>query len=232
MKAISSMATRQVLGELAEAAEAAGLAHLEIESVGGVDAADRVAAGEAFDIVFLASGALGRLAEASHVDASTVVPLMRSQVAMAVASGAGPPAERPDGPAFSDAEGVRVALRAAARIGYSTGPSGAALLRMIDEWGMTDEIGDRLVQARPGVPVAASLAAGDVDLGFQQLSELVGQPGVRILGVLPNDCAVETVFSGAVAATASDADAAGEVLRFFASDATAEVKLRHAFGTP
>src|SRR5690606_12069309 len=111
------MATRQVLGELAEAAEAARLPRLEIESVGGVDAADRVAAGEAFDIVFLASGALGRLAQASHVDASTVVPLLLSQVAVAVASGADAPAERPDGAAFPDAEGVRVALRAAGRIG-------------------------------------------------------------------------------------------------------------------
>ena len=226
------MATKQVLGDLAEAAAAAGLPRIEIESVGGVVAADRVAAGEAFDLVFLASGALGRLAEASHVDGATVAPLMLSQVAMAVASGTDAPAERPDGPAFPDAAGVRDALRDAERIGYSTGPSGVALLRMIDEWGLTDEVGDRLVQARPGVPVAASLAAGEVDLGFQQLSELYGQPGVRILGVLPDDCAGETIFGGAVATTASDADAAGRVLSFMASDAATEVKHRHAFGAP
>ena len=162
------MATRHVLADLADAAAAAGLPALEIEAVGGVDAAKRVAAGEAFDLVFLAAGALGRLAADGHVDAASVVPLLLAQTAGAVASGDDLPAERPDGAAFADAEGLRAALGGATRIGYSTGPSGTALLRMIEEWGMTDELGERLVQARPGVPVAASLAAGDVDLGFPQ----------------------------------------------------------------
>lgn len=226
------MATRGVLADLAAAAHAAGLPLVEIESVGGVDAAERVAAGEQFDLVFLASGALSKLAEAGHVDASTVAPLVLSQVAVAVPADPSAVGERPDGPAFADASGVRAAIRAATRIGYSTGPSGTALVRMIDEWGMTDEVGGRLVQARPGVPVAKSLADGEVDLGFQQLSELVGQSGVRILGVMPADCAIDTVFAGAVAAMATDASAARTLLDFFASPEASGIKAQHAFGTP
>ena len=88
------------------------------------------------------------------------------------------------------------------------------------------------MQARPGIPVARLLADGQVDLGFQQLSELVGQPGVRILGVLPSDCAIETVFSGAVATTSSDPRRARDVLAFFASDSTASIKTEHAFSPP
>ncbi|GEP48661.1 ABC transporter substrate-binding protein [Microbacterium saccharophilum] len=232
MKAISSMATRHVLAELTEAAVTAGLPRVDVDSVGGVDAAQRVAAGEQLDLVFLASDALDRLAADGHVDAASVVPLVLSQVAVAVPSGRDDPAERPDGAAFPDAGGVRDALRDAQRIGYSTGPSGTALVAMIEEWGLMAEIGDRLVQARPGVPVARSLADGDVDLGFQQLSELVGQPGVRILGVLPADCAIDTVFSGAVAATASDPDAARDVLAFMASAAASGIKTAHSFGVP
>lgn len=232
MRAISSMATRQVLADLTEAATAAGLPRVEVESVGGVDAAQRVAAGEQFDLVFLASDALARLAAAGHVDAASVVPLVLSQVAVAVPSGTDTPAARPDGAAFPDAAGVRAALRGAARIGYSTGPSGTALVAMIEAWGLTTEIGERLVQARPGIPVARSLADGDVDLGFQQLSELVGQPGVRILGVLPADCAIDTVFAGAVATTSSDPDAARQMLSFLGSGATADIKTAHSFGIP
>lgn len=232
MKAISSMATKAVLADLAAQAENAGLSSLEIESVGGVLAADRVAAGETLDLVFLQSNALAKLSASGHVVADSVVPLLLSQVAVAVPSGEDAPAARPEGAAFADAEGVRDALRAASRIGYSTGPSGTALIAMIDEWGMTPEIGDRLVQAQPGIPVAASLAAGEVDLGFQQLSELVGQPGVRILGVLPDDCAVDTIFSGAVAATAQDAGAAQAVLDAFASVDAAEIKIARSFGVP
>lgn len=232
MKALSSMATRFVLADLATAAARAGLGEVEIESVGGVLAADRVAAGESLDLVFLASDALDRLAANGHVDPSTVTALMLSQVAVAVPSGTTDPAAAPEGAAFADADGVRAAMRAASRIGYSTGPSGTALVRMIDDWGLSDELGDRLVQARAGVPVAASLASGDVDLGFQQLSELVGQPGVRILGVMPADCAIDTVFSGAVATTAADAGAARAVLDFFASDAAAPIIAAHSFGAP
>lgn len=232
MKAISSMATRHVLADMAAAAAATGLARVDIESVGGVDAAERVAAGEPFDLVFLASGALARLTDDGHVDAATIAPLVLSQVAIAAPSGVSEPAVKPEGVAFGSAEGVRDALRAAKRIGYSTGPSGTALVKMIDDWGLTSELGDRLVQAKPGIPVARSLAEGDVDLGFQQLSELVGQPGVRILGVMPGDCAIDTVFAGAVATASVDQRRAAAVLGFFASPQVAPIKSQHAFGIP
>lgn len=227
MRAISSMATRHLLGALAERAADAGLGRLEIESVGGVDAARRVAAGEPFDLVFLAADALERLAAAGHVDAASVTPIAVSQVAVAV-----PGAGSADGPAFPDAAGVRAALRAAGRIGYSTGPSGTALVALIEEWGLTAEIGERLMQARAGVPVAQLLADGEVDLGFQQLSELAGQPGIRILGVLPRDCAIDTVFAGAVAAVSAEPDAALRVLTSFAAPEAASVVRARNFDLP
>jgi len=232
VKGLSSMATRQLLGALVEEAVAAGLPALAVESVGGVDAAERVAAGEEVDLVFLADGALAKLAGAGHVDAATVTPLVLSRVAVALASGTDAPAAPVTALAYPDAEGLRAALRAATRIGYSTGPSGTALVRMIEEWGMTDELGDRLVQARPGQPVATLLAEGEVDLGLQQYSELVGVPGVRILGMLPPDCAIETVFSGAVATRAEDPAAASAVLEFFASEARHATVVAQGFDAP
>lgn len=236
MRAISSMATRALLADLAAATRDAGLPSVEIESVGGVDAEARVAAGEQLDLVFLASGALARLAIGGHVDEATVTPLALSQTAVAVPSDAvataTATATAPGGAAFADATALRAALRAAGRIGYSTGPSGTALVRLIEEWGLAEELGGRLVQARAGVPVAASLAAGDVDLGFQQLSELVGQPGVRILGVLPPDCAIDTVFAGAVAAASSHPGPAAKVLAFFASMEMRAIVEAHSFEVP
>lgn len=224
------MATRSLLSDLAGAARAAGLPPVEIESVGGVDAEARVAAGEPFDLVVLAAGALDRLAVGGHLDAATVTPLVRSQVAVAVPEPGAPAASDPGVPAFADAAAVRSALRTAGRIGYSTGPSGTALARMIEAWDLGSEIEGRLLQARPGVPVTVSLAAGDVDLGFQQLSELVGQPGVRILGVLPPDCAIDTIFSGAVTAASVDPMRAADVLGFFVATADAGgVALAHSF---
>ncbi|MFV0320287.1 MAG: molybdate ABC transporter substrate-binding protein [Microbacterium sp.] len=226
------MATRHVLADLAAVAADEGLPQLQIEAVGGVDAARRVREQEPFDLVFLAAGALGKLAAEGHVDERTVAPLVVSSVAAAVASETTTAAERPDGIAFTDAAAMRDAIRTGGRIGYSTGPSGDALVQMIAEWGLSDELGDRLVQARPGVPVAASVAAGEVDLGFQQLSELVGQPGIRILGVLPPDRAIDTVFAGAVGAATSDGARAHELLNAFTSGAADQVKRRHNFAVP
>ena len=55
------MATRQVLAELTQAfAQQSGIP-VDIESVGGVDAAKRVQAGEAFDVVILGSDAIDKL---------------------------------------------------------------------------------------------------------------------------------------------------------------------------
>lgn len=232
MRAISSMATRGVLAELARAASTAGLAELSIESVGGVDAARRVAEGEAFDLVFLADGALRRLAAAGHVDAATLTPLLVSQVAVAVPAEGVVAASDSQGLAFEDAAALRDALLGATRIGYSTGPSGTALVEMIAGWGLTDQLGDRLVQARPGVPVARLLAQREVDLGLQQLSELAGQPGIRVLGILPPDCAIVTVFAGAVAATSSELSSGLEVLRYFSSAAATPIVAAHRFERP
>ncbi len=232
MKAISSMATRLLLADLMTAADDAGLGHVEVESVGGVDAADRVAAGEEFDLVFLADGALAKLAAGGHVVAESVTPLALSQVAVGVPSGIDAPATAVSDPAFPDAAAVREAIRSATKIGYSTGPSGTALVSMIEEWGLSTEVGDRLIQARPGIPVARLLADGEVDLGFQQLSELVGSPGVTLLGVMPQDCAIDTVFSGAVAATSANPEAAAAILGFLRSDAARDIARSHHFAPP
>lgn len=232
MKAISSMATRLLLADLMTAAAEAGLGEVETVSVGGVDAAERVAAGEEFDLVFLADGALAKLADGGHVTPASVTPLVLSQVAVAVPSDADTPAAATTDPAFESAAGVRDAIRAATKIGYSTGPSGTALVRMIEDWGLTAEVGDRLVQARPGIPVAQLLADGEVDLGFQQLSELVGRPRVTVLGVMPQGCAIDTVFSGAVATTSAEPDAAAAILSFLGTDAARDIARSHSFAVP
>jgi hypothetical protein len=90
LKAISSMATRQVLLEVAAAFEAQSGYRIEFESVGGVDAAKRVQAGEAFDAVVLASDAIDKLIAAGHVLPGRV-DLVRSGVVVAVRAGAALP---------------------------------------------------------------------------------------------------------------------------------------------
>lgn len=84
---ISSMATQRVLAELIAAPARTVAAEVRLEAVGGVDAARRVAAGEAFDLVVLGSGALDKLVASGHVLAGSRVDLVRSATAVAVPAG-------------------------------------------------------------------------------------------------------------------------------------------------
>jgi len=217
---ISSMATRAVLADLAAAFERRTGCGVAFESVGGVDAAKRVEAGEPFDVVVLASDALDRLLAAGHVVPGTRVDVTQSGVAVAV------PADAPR-PDIASEEAVRRAVLAARRIGYSTGPSGTELNRLFARWGIAGEVAPRMVQARAGVPVAALVASGEADLGFQQYAEMMSAPGIAVLGTLPPPIAIVTTFAGGVSAAAREPAHARELLAFLASPDAADAKRRH-----
>src|SRR5512140_2836614 len=151
IRGISSMATRAVLAELAAAWQQRAGVSVQIESVGGVDAARRVQAGEPFDMVVLASDAIDKLAAGGATLAASKVDLVNSPVAVAVRAGA-------PVPDIATEEALRGAVEAAPRIGYSTGPSGTALLRLFERWGIAGAIAPRLLQAPPGVPVGTLVA--------------------------------------------------------------------------
>jgi molybdate transport system substrate-binding protein len=217
---ISSMATRQVLAELVDAYQRRGGAAVAIESVGGVDAARRVQAGEPFDVVVLASDAIDKLIAAGRAIAGSKVDLVRSGVAVAVRAGA-------PHPAIDSEAAVRRAVLAARSIGYSTGPSGVQLARLFERWGIAAQIAERLVTAKPGVPVGSLVASGEIELGFQQLSELMHLPGIAVLGPLPPAIQIETTFSAAVCTTSAQSEAARALLDFMASPQAADTKRRH-----
>lgn len=217
---ISSMAMRHVLTELSDAYERRSGQAVAIVSAGGVDAARRVADGEAFDFVVLAANAIDKLAADGRVDPESRTDLARSPVAIAVAAGA----TRPD---VCSEPAIRDAVLRARSIGYSTGPSGEHLVGLFKRWGIADLSAPRIVQAPPGVPVATLVARGDVELCFQQLSELMRVPGVDVIGLLPPEIQLTTVFAAAVCRTSSCPVDAAALLSFLASSEAAAAKRRH-----
>ncbi len=216
---ISSMATRTLLAELAQAYEQRSGTVVAIESVGGVDAAKRVLDGEAFDVVVLSSDAVRKLVDAGRVLAGSVVDLVHSGVAVAVKAGA----PRPD---LASEDSVKAAVLAATSIGYSTGPSGTALLALFERWGLLPQLEARLVQARAGVPVGTLVANGDVELGFQQRSELIHLPGITLVGDLPPAIRIDTVFAAGICTACAQPEAARALLAFMASPEAADAKRR------
>lgn len=219
IKGISSMATRLLLAELVDGYRARSECRVTIESIGGVEASNRIQAGEAFDLVILSSEAIDALIASGFAIAGSKVDLVKSGVAAAVRADS----PRPD---IATEESLKRALLAARSIGYSTGPSGLALARLFERWGMAEELKGRIVLSAPGVPVGTLVASGAVELGFQQLSELLPLEGITILGPLPGSAAIITTFSGALTSVCGQPRTARAFLGFLASAEAAAAKRR------
>jgi len=217
---ISSMATRHILAEIAASHGVATGRKVNVNSMGGVDAAKRVESGEPVDIVVLAADALAKLARGGFVRADSVVDIARSALAAAVKTGA----VKPD---LTTDDSARRALLGARAIAYSTGPSGDHIVALFKRWEIFAAIEARLVKASPGVPVGKIVADGAAEIGFQQLSELQGLPGIAIAGLLSPALQSVTNFAAGIAASAADSQDAAAFIAALRAPAMREVYTRH-----
>ena len=222
---LSSMATRQILADLARGYELRNGIGVDIRSMGGVEAAKLVRAGEPIDVIVLASKVMRSLEAEGHVAEGSIRDFARSEIAIAVPAGS-------PRPSVESEQAVRQAMLEARRICYSTGPSGDHLKALGEKWGVTGSVVARALIAPPGVPVASLVARGDADLGFQQLSELIGQPGIEVVGALPPEIQAITVFSAGVSSTSADRSAAQALVAYIASAETRETKQRYGMEPP
>ena len=217
---IASMATKLLLADLVARYAAQTGVPVNVVSVGGVDAAQRVQAGEAFDVVMLAANAIEQLTAAGHIVPGSRVDVIDSGVAVAVRAGAA----LPD---IGSEAAVKAAVLAAPRLSYSTGPSGVQLARLFERWGIADTLAGRIVTAPPGVPVGTLVACGEVELGFQQYSELMHLPGITVVGPLPPEIQITTTFAAGIGSRSAQPEAVRALLQFFASPEVAAVKRQH-----
>ncbi len=217
-----SIATGRILTDLAHAYEARRGPRVEIRSIGGVEVAKLLRAGEAMDIVVLASKVMAGLEAEGHIAKGSIKDLARSEIGVVVRAGS-------PRPTIADEQAIKQAMLDARRICYSTGPSGDHVKALCETWSVPSA---RVLVAPPGVPVASLVAKGDADLGFQQLSELIGQPGVEVVGPLPPEIQAVTVFSAGVASASADPEAARAFVAYLASAETQEAKRRYGMEAP
>jgi molybdate transport system substrate-binding protein len=216
IRVMASNAFREAYLELVPPFEQASKHKVVTSFVGSADIMKRMKAGESTDLVILAANSVDELIELGKVVPGSRVDLAKSGVGVAVRAGAPKPDIRSGG-------ALKLALLAAKSIGYSSGPSGVYLAGLFQRMGIAEELKPKIKQTPPGVAVGDRIARGEVEIGFQQVSELLSINGVDFLGPLPPDIQQITVFSASLHVSAKDPGAARALVRFLTSPAAVPV---------
>jgi len=183
----------------------------------------RLTRGETADLVILDGGAADKLGKQGLVRADSKINLARSQIGMVVRAGAA----KPD---IGSVEALKSTLLAAKSIAYSDSGSGTYLsTTLFPKLGVATQVAgkSRKVRGPPsGEPVAAVVARGEADIGFQQVAELIHVPGITFVGTIPAAVQPPTFFAGALTRTTRQPEAASALLHFLASSEAAPVILK------
>lgn len=170
----------------------------------------RLKRGEEADLVIMAGSELDKLIEEGLVVPGSRVDLVLSKIGMAVRAGA----PKPD---ISTTDAFIRTLLDAKSIGYSASASGTYLSeQLFPRLGIWETIKDKsklIVKDRVG----SWVARGDLEIGFQQVSELLAIPGIDFVGPIPDELQKVTVFSVGVAVGSKELAEGEKLVRFFLS---------------
>ena len=172
----------------------------------------RLARGEAVDVVIMAAPALADLIAQGKIRADSRVDLVQSLTGVAVKAGA-------PWPDISTLEALKRTLLAAKSIAYSDSASGVYLTtELFPRLGIADAIKARARKIEAD-PVGGVIASGEVEIGFQQISELLPVKGIDIVGPLPPEAQKVTVFAAGIPVTATQPAVARALIQWLASPA-------------
>ena len=174
----------------------------------------RLGRGESADVVILDGESASKLAQRGLVKGDSKTTLARSLIGMVVKAGE----PRPD---ISTVDAFRKTLLDAKSIAYSDSGSGTYLsTKLFEKLGVADQVKgkSRKVRGPPsGEPVAAVVARGEAQIGFQQVSEVINVPGTTYVGAIPAELQPGFTFAGALTTSAKEPDAGMALIRFLAS---------------
>ena len=177
---------------------------------------NRLRRGEAVDVVIVADAVLVGFIKDGLIVADSYTPVARSAIGMAVRAGA----PKPD---IGTVEALKRTLLQAKSVAYSASVSGEYLTKeLYQRLGIADQVMSKSRRVEGGERVGAVVARGEVEIGFQQMSELLPIPGIAHVTPLPPEVQKVSVFSAGVAATTRDADAAHALIKFLVSPDAAD----------
>lgn len=216
IRVLSSTALKSVLAELAPQFEKATGHKLSMAFAPAAELKARIEKGERFDVTILTAALMDDLVKQGSVAATSRRDLARAGAGVAIRQGA----PKPD---IATAESFKRALLAAKSVAYvGTGATAANMRGIFERLGIAEEMKAK-TKLLSGVGAADAIAKGEAELGFTQVSEILGVAGAELAGPLPPEVQVYTVFSSAGAASAPSPLAAVEFLRYLQTPDAARV---------
>jgi molybdate transport system substrate-binding protein len=187
---------------------------------------NRLGRGEVVDIVIVAEHVLRQFIADGLVVAEGLAVVARSSIAFAVRAGS----RKPD---IGSADALRRTLLQVRSIGYSASESGKYFSgELVQRLGIADQVLPKSRLIGGGERVGAVIARGEVEIGLQQISELLPVPGIAHITPLPPELQKVSTFAAGVAASSPDKALAREVIGFLASPKAAEAIRGSGLETP
>ena len=169
----------------------------------------RIEAGERADVAVLLGKNIDKLAAINILVPASCQPFSRSIIGMAVLQGA----PKPD---ISTVEAFKHTLLNAKSIAHTVhGPSGAYFPGLMERLGIAEQIRPKEV-TRPGGYIGVVVTAGEAEMAFQQIVELMAVPGLDVIGPIPQEIQYHFDSKVAIFAESKNQAAARELLAFFA----------------
>ncbi|HZR74764.1 substrate-binding domain-containing protein [Bradyrhizobium sp.] len=208
-----SLAYRQVLPEFERAT---GIAVTTLsgasQGTGPKTIKSQLEQGAEVDMVILSKEGLGELIAAGRIAEGSTVDLASVPVGAAVR-------QRAPKPDVASVDALKQTLLSAHLVAMGASTSGIFMKDVVlPKLGIADKVSLKMVQR--GTDSTAMLAAGEADLVIGPVSELIGQPGVELAGVLPDAVQLIQPFAAAVIKTAHNPDQAKKLIAFLASGQT------------
>ena len=207
IKLLSSTAMKAVMEELVPQFQNNTGHKVSAEFAPAADMKGRIEKREAFDVAILTPPLMDELAKGGHIVVATRTDVARSGAGVAIRKGA----PKPD---LSSAESFKRALQQAKSVAYvGTGATGANMRRIFERFGIAEEMKAK-TKLLSGIGTAEAIAAGQAEMGFTQISEILPVAGAELAGPLPAVVQVYTVFPAAGSSSSRAPQAALQLLRY------------------
>jgi molybdate transport system substrate-binding protein len=173
---------------------------------------DRIRKGDAADLVIVSPQQWEDLKNEGKLDTTTPTVIARVGIGVFVRKGA----IKPD---VGSVDAFKRALLEARSIAVNVNPANPVAgyaIRLFDRLGIAAELKPKNIVGGGGNALQA-VARGDAEIGFTQVSEVIAEPGVDLVGPLPAEIQNYTVFTAAIPANAKERGAAKALVEFLSS---------------